>query len=203
MKGAKGEPGQSISAPSLLQSPVGKAVNESQTAVLKCAVHGNPPPQVTWSKLNSSFPVGRHVVESSGALIVKDARPGDDSVYSCTAENLLGIVNATAKPTVQCKLLVKFPSSFLSSHITAFFLNSVSCTKYCQGRSHQTQSKRQLKVSQCMKNPICVCSVFVAAIFSLYDTTKRDTLSIYDQWNFSQSFKRIIYFVTLFFLESN
>jgi len=110
VKGAKGEPGESISAPSLLQSPVKKTVNESQTAILKCTAGGNPPPQVTWSKLNSSLPVERHVVESSGALIVKDVRPGDDGVYSCRAENLLGSINATAKLTVQCKLLRVFPS---------------------------------------------------------------------------------------------
>ena len=57
--GAKGEPGQSISAPSLLQRPVETTVNESQTAILKCIANGNPPPQVTWYKLNSSLPVGR------------------------------------------------------------------------------------------------------------------------------------------------
>ena len=103
-KGAKGEPGQSISAPSLLQHPVHTTVNESQTAILKCTPDGNPPPKVTWSKLNSLLPVGRHVVESSGALIVKDVRPEDDGVYSCRAENLLGGVNATAKLTVQSRL---------------------------------------------------------------------------------------------------
>ena len=103
VKGAKGEPGQSISAPSLLRPPVGTTVNESQLAILKCTVHGNPPPQVTWSKLNSSLPVGRHVVESSGTLIMKDVRPGDDGVYKCKAKNLLGSVNATAKLNVQCK----------------------------------------------------------------------------------------------------
>ena len=103
MKGDKGEPGQSISAPSLMQRPVGMTVNESQTAILKCTADGNPSPKVTWSKLNSSLPVGRHLVESSGALIVKDVRPGDDGVYSCRAENLLGQVNASAKLTVQCK----------------------------------------------------------------------------------------------------
>ena len=104
MKGDKGDPGQSISAPSLLQRPVGMTVNESQTAFLKCTADGNPRPKVTWSKLNSSLPVGRHVVESSGALIVKDVRPGDDGVYVCRAENLLGQENASAKLTVQCKL---------------------------------------------------------------------------------------------------
>ena len=35
-KGTKGEPGQSIRAPSLLQSPVETTVNQSQTAILKC-----------------------------------------------------------------------------------------------------------------------------------------------------------------------
>ena len=104
VKGAKGEPGQPISAPSLLQRPVKTTVNKSKAAILKCTVDGNPPPQVTWSKLNSRLPVGRHVVESSGALIVRDVRPGDDGVYSCKAENLLGSVNAAAKLTVQCKL---------------------------------------------------------------------------------------------------
>ncbi len=103
LKGVKGEPGQSISAPSLLQRPVGMSVNESQTAILKCTADGNPSPKVTWSRLNSSLSVDRHVIESSGALIVKDVRPGDDGVYSCKAENLLGQVNASATLTVQCK----------------------------------------------------------------------------------------------------
>ena len=105
MKGDKGEPGQSISSPSLLQRPLGMTVNESQTAILKCTADGNPRPRVTWSKLNSSLPVGRHVIDSSGALVVKDVRPGDDGVYTCKAENLLGQVNASSKLTVQCKWL--------------------------------------------------------------------------------------------------
>ena len=104
MEGAKGEPGQSISAPSLLQRPVGMTVNESYTAILKCTAVGNPIPMVTWSKVNSSLPVGRRVVKSGGALIVKDVRPEDDGVYNCKAENILGQVNASAKLTVQCKL---------------------------------------------------------------------------------------------------
>ena len=102
--GTKGEPGQSISVPSLLQPPVDTTVNETQIAILKCTVDGNPPPQVTWSKLNSSLPVGRHVVESSGALIVKDVKPRDKGVYTCRAQNVLGSLNTTAKLTVQCKL---------------------------------------------------------------------------------------------------
>ena len=81
-KGVKGEPGKSISAPSLLQPPVETTVNESQTVIFKCTVDSNPPAHVTWSKQNSSLPVGRHVVESSGALIVNDVRPGDEGFYN-------------------------------------------------------------------------------------------------------------------------
>ena len=102
--GQKGAPGQSISAPSLLQQPVQTTVNESQTAILKCTTNGNPPPKVTWYKANSSLPVGRHVVESSGALILQDVRPGDEGQYICKAENLLGEINASAELTVHCKL---------------------------------------------------------------------------------------------------
>ena len=56
-----------------------------------------------WTKVNSKLPVGRHVVDSSGALIVKNVRSEDDGVYSCRAENLLGSVSASAKLTVQCE----------------------------------------------------------------------------------------------------
>ena len=103
-KGFRGEPGKSISAPSLLQPPVKTTVNESQTAIFKCTADSNPPAHVTWSKQNSSLPVRRHVVESSGALIVNNVRPEDEGFYSCRAENLLGSVNTTAKLTVQCEL---------------------------------------------------------------------------------------------------
>ena len=75
------------------------------------------------------------MIEPSGALIVKDVRPGDDGVYSCRAENLLGSVNATAKLTVQCKFFsVLFHVSVISAN-RAFFLIAVFCEifKYWSG----------------------------------------------------------------------
>jgi len=111
VKGQKGEPGKSLSEPSLLQPPVETTVNETQTAILKCTADGNPTPKISWFKQNSLLPVGRHAVEPSGALIVKDVKPGDDGLYSCVAANLLGGISTSAKLTVQFG-----PQLFLSTN---------------------------------------------------------------------------------------
>jgi len=54
------------------------------------------------------------VVESSGALIIKNVGPEDDGVYSCKAKNLMGSVNATAKLTVQCKFYAFSPFGYFT-----------------------------------------------------------------------------------------
>ena len=103
VKGEKGEPGKSVSAPRLVEAPIAVTVNEGQTAVLKCTVDGHPTPKVTWSKINSSFPLGRHVIGPSTALIIKRVKPEDAGVYRCSAQNLLGNTNASAPLKVQCE----------------------------------------------------------------------------------------------------
>ena len=102
-KGQKGEQGRSISAPFFIEPPAEKTVKEGQTAILKCTVDGYPQPRVTWSRKRSTLPIGRHVMGPSNALILKNVRPEDSGIYSCSAENLLGSVNASVQLTVQCK----------------------------------------------------------------------------------------------------
>ena len=46
--GTKGEPGESISTPAVVISPVNQTVRENQSAVFQCSVSGNPKPTVTW-----------------------------------------------------------------------------------------------------------------------------------------------------------
>ena len=102
-KGHKGEQGKSISAPFFIEAPAEKTVKEGQTVVLKCTVDGYPQPRVTWSRERTTLPLGRYVTGPSNALILKDVKPEDTGIYSCSAENLLGSVNASAQLTVQCK----------------------------------------------------------------------------------------------------
>ena len=102
-KGQKGEQGRSISAPFFFKAPAEETVKEGQTAILKCTVDGYPQPRVTWSRKRSTLPIGHHVTGPSNALILKNVRPEDSGNYSCSAENLLGSVNASVQLTVQCK----------------------------------------------------------------------------------------------------
>ena len=49
---AKGEPGISISAPSIVTLPMSIVANETGTASFQCEVDGNLQPKVTWLRDN-------------------------------------------------------------------------------------------------------------------------------------------------------
>ena len=99
--GPRGEPGESISAPSIVGPPKAQVVNESDTMSFACDVSGNPKPQITWSKLNSTLPVGRHVVGRGGGLLLTSVEPRDEGVYTCSGRSVLGSAVASANLTVQ------------------------------------------------------------------------------------------------------
>ena len=100
-KGPKGDPSKSISAPSIVVPPVSTVVNETGIASLQCKVKGNPTPRVTWQKQNSSLPVGKRIVQTSGRLMIQDVAVRDGGVYTCKASNILGVATSSAKLTVQ------------------------------------------------------------------------------------------------------
>ena len=84
-----------------MDPPRSQVVNESDPVSFACDVQGNPKPRVTWAKLNSALPPGRHVIESGGGLLIRGARSRDVGVYVCTGRNALGSVTASANLTVQ------------------------------------------------------------------------------------------------------
>ena len=100
-QGPKDDPGESISAPSIVVPPVSIVVNETGKASLQCKVKGNPTLRVTWQKQNSSLPVGKRIVQTSGGLMIQDAASRDGGVYTCKASNILGVATSSAKLTVQ------------------------------------------------------------------------------------------------------
>ena len=104
-QGSKGDPGESVSAPSIVSPPVSMVVNETDIALLQCEVKGNPTPQVTWLKQNSSISLDKRIVKSGSRLMIRDVTSQDRGVYSCRARNILGVMISSATLTVQGNLL--------------------------------------------------------------------------------------------------
>ena len=100
-QGPKGDPGESISAPSIVSPPLSMVVNESGAASFQCEVKGNPRPQVTWLKQNSSVPADKRIVQSRGGLMIRDVTSQDGGMYTCKARNILGVMTSSATLTVQ------------------------------------------------------------------------------------------------------
>ena len=113
-QGPKGDPGESISAPSFVSPPMSMVVNETGIASLQCEVKGNPVPQVTWLKENSSLPTDRRIMQSRGGLMIRDVTSQDGGVYTCRAKNILGVVTSSATLTVQGNFLLIHCSLLLS-----------------------------------------------------------------------------------------
>ena len=80
-------------------------VNQTGAASFQCEVKGNPKPQVTWLKQNSSLLVDmdKRIVQSSGGLMITDVTSQDGGMYTCVAKNILGKKASTATLTVQGK----------------------------------------------------------------------------------------------------
>ena len=105
-QGPNGDPGESISAPSIVTSPVSTVVNETDVASLQCEVTGNPVPQITWLKENTSLPADKRIVQSRGGLMIRDVSSQDGGVYTCVTSNILGLIKKSATLTVQGNMLL-------------------------------------------------------------------------------------------------
>ena len=101
---AKGEPGESISAPTVAVSPTKLTVNESGSASFLCSVSGNPEPTVVWSKLYSRSEIGQSV-QVGGKLNLRNVKGSDTGVYKCSAANILGQAQTVGRLVVNGELL--------------------------------------------------------------------------------------------------
>ena len=100
-QGPKGDPGKSLSVPSIVVPPMSMVVNESGTASFQCEVEGNPEPEITWLKQNSSLLADKRVVPSRSGLMITDVTSQDKGRYTCVARNILGEVTSSATLSVQ------------------------------------------------------------------------------------------------------
>ncbi len=116
MPGNKGEPGESISSPAVVVSPVTLIVNEGESASFQCSASGNPEPTVMWSKLDNRSEIIQSAI-SEKKVELKNVTGNDSGVYQCSATNILGRARAVAQLVVNRKYVLssrKEPIKFYS-----------------------------------------------------------------------------------------
>uniref|UniRef100_A0A665UZU7 Heparan sulfate proteoglycan 2 n=1 Tax=Echeneis naucrates TaxID=173247 RepID=A0A665UZU7_ECHNA len=91
-------------------------VQEGQSLELNCLASGNPPPQVTWTRLDGNLSPRAQV--SEGDLQINLATAEDAGSYKCVASNKVGDSEVVAKVTVRCE--------FTDDTTTSFDLTQVS-----------------------------------------------------------------------------
>ncbi|XP_014203572.1 leucine-rich repeats and immunoglobulin-like domains protein 3 isoform X2 [Copidosoma floridanum] len=91
--------------PSFLKKPEDIRVTAGSTARLECSATGSPTPQIAWQKDGGNdFPAARerrmHKMPTDDVLFIVNTKPSDSGVYSCTAQNLAGIISINASLTI-------------------------------------------------------------------------------------------------------
>ena len=92
-----------LDPPEIKRGPVSQTVNDSGYLELFCNATGNPPPNITWSKVED--PAVQ--LPSDKLLKLKNVSKTDSGVYQCRASNGIGSdAISSANVTVNCKLEV-------------------------------------------------------------------------------------------------
>ncbi|XP_029165453.1 leucine-rich repeats and immunoglobulin-like domains protein 3 [Nylanderia fulva] len=91
--------------PSFSKIPHDIRVNAGSTARLECSAEGQPAPQIAWQKDGGNeFPAARerrmHMMPTDDVLFIINVKMADNGVYSCTAQNLAGVIVANATLTI-------------------------------------------------------------------------------------------------------
>ena len=93
-------------------------VPENDNITINCSATGYPPPSLEWTKNGMKLNDERFIINFIpcltdclanarvvSSLMITNASRSDIDMYTCTAMNILGKVNASLQLTVQCKLL--------------------------------------------------------------------------------------------------
>ena len=96
-------------------------VPENDNITINCSATGYPPPSLQWTRNGMELTDERFTINDipcssdclvdarvTSSLMITNASRSDIDMYTCTAMNILGEVNASLNLTVQCKLLKLF-----------------------------------------------------------------------------------------------
>lgn len=85
-------------------------IKAGSTAKLDCAATGDPQPQIAWQKDGGhDFPAAlerrMHYMPLDVSFYISDAKISDQGIYTCTAENSVGIITTNATLTINGEFL--------------------------------------------------------------------------------------------------
>lgn len=91
--------------PTFSKIPHDIRVHAGSTARLECSAEGHPSPQIAWQKNDGDdFPAARerrmHMMPTDDVLFIINVKMADSGIYSCTAQNMAGLIIANATLTV-------------------------------------------------------------------------------------------------------
>ncbi|XP_012221587.2 leucine-rich repeats and immunoglobulin-like domains protein 3 [Linepithema humile] len=91
--------------PTFSKIPHDIRVHAGSTARLECSADGHPSPQIAWQKDGGNdFPAARerrmHMMPTDDVLFIINVKMADSGIYSCTAQNMAGLIIANATLTV-------------------------------------------------------------------------------------------------------
>ena len=111
-------------------------VPENDNIIINCSATGYPPPSLQWTRngmeiTNERFTINDIKCSSdclvdarvTSSLIITNASMSDIDMYTCTAMNILGEVDASLNLTVQCKLRFTFIPNYVRSYSTLILWN--------------------------------------------------------------------------------
>lgn len=90
-----GDPGISVSIPTITTPSKVITVEETHTTSLPCKAEGLPTPKITWGRVYGSLPGGRHVIHNNGTMVISGTLHKDAGMYVCQAKNVLGMTKST------------------------------------------------------------------------------------------------------------
>ncbi|XP_041865190.1 roundabout homolog 4 isoform X2 [Melanotaenia boesemani] len=90
-----------LAKPMLVLKPENVSVRTGESAHFYCQAKGDPPPAVVWSREQGSLPNGRYLINPDQTLQIHYVTAEDAGRYTCTAENDVGVVTASAQLLVE------------------------------------------------------------------------------------------------------
>lgn len=129
----------SIAYPLFIKEPVSLTIEAGNTARLDCAATGDPQPQIAWQKDGGhDFPAARerrmHYMPQDVSFYITQAKISDQGVYTCTAENNVGIITANATLTINGELYIKFIFFSFAIILILFLLAAPSFVKLMENK---------------------------------------------------------------------